>query len=133
MEFKLSVFTSILVVFSVQVYSSKEFEQIKEDCFKEVGIHDLVTKEKAMAFLNSDYEFSEKHCLQKCFSVASNIVTQDGVLVLSTIEMSIGNNIGNIKDIVKNCQKVAKKQKKEGPCEVFHAGYSCLYKSTINQ
>lgn len=131
MEFKLSVFTLILVVFTVQVYSSKESEQIKEDCFKEVGIHDPVTKEKAMA--DSDYEFPEKHCFQKCLSVASNIVTQDGVLILSTIEMSIGNNVGNIKDIVKNCQKVAKKQKKDGSCEVFYAGYSCLYKSKINQ
>ena len=65
MEFKLSVFILILVVFSVQVYSSKEYEQIKENCFKEVGIHDPVTKEKAMA--NPDYEFSEKHCLQQCF------------------------------------------------------------------
>ena len=125
MEFNLSVFTLILVLFTVQVVSVIDSAQIYEDCFKEVGIHDPVIIREVTA--DPVYEFPEKRCFLKCVGVASNMVTQDGVLIPSTIEKTL--KIKDIEDLVKKCQIVAQKKESEGPCEVFHAGYNCLFKT----
>ena len=126
MEFKLSVITLMLVLGSLQgcrIKRDDNFDQDYENCFKEANITDPKIKEQAIN--NGASSYPGENCFLKCVWMALKMVDKNGMFIIDSLIGSL--QVENVTAVGNLCRKEAKKKKKEGPCEVFYAGYFCLH------